>query len=99
MYVPPQQQQPSLLLILSLTGLFAWGAWKSLEFQALPFVPYVLGFVALVGGLKALALLLIRARNIWMRHEVLAKTEQRGSASWATRKDLRRAGLYKTSGV
>ena len=99
MYVPPQQQQPSLLLMLSLTGLFGWGAWRSLELQALPAIPYVLGFVALVGGLKALALLLIRARNILMRRDAMAKTEQRGSASWATRKELKDAGLYETSGV
>ncbi len=101
MYVPPQQQQqqPSLLLMLSLTGLFGWGAWRSLELQALPAIPYVLGFVALVGGFKALALVLIRARNILMRRDAMAATTQRGSASWATSKELKSAGLYNTSGV
>lgn len=98
MYVPPQQQQ-SLLLMFALTGLFGWGAWKSLDLQALPVIPYVLGFVALVGGFKALSLSLVRLRNILMRRDAMAATTQRGSASWATSKDLKRAGLYETSGV
>lgn len=98
MYVPPQQQQ-SLLLILALTGLFGWGAWKSLDLQTLPLIPYVLGFVALVGGFRALSVSLVRLRNILMRRDAMAATTQRGSASWATKKDLKRAGLYNTSGV
>jgi type IV secretory pathway TraG/TraD family ATPase VirD4 len=34
-----------------------------------------------------------------MRRDAMAATTQRGSASWATSKDLKRAGLYNTSGV
>ncbi|MCS6328432.1 MAG: type IV secretory system conjugative DNA transfer family protein [Nitrospira sp.] len=98
MYVPPQRQE-SLLLMVVFAGLFGWGAWKSLELQALPFIPYVLGFVALAIGFQALSLSLIRLRNILMRRDAMAATTQRGSASWATSKDLKRAGLYNTSGV
>lgn len=98
MYVPPQRQQ-SLLLMVVLTALFGWGAWKSLELQALPIISYVLGFVSLVIGFQALSLSLIRLRNIVMRRDAMAATTQRGSASWATKKDLKRAGLYETSGV
>ncbi len=98
MYVPPQRQQ-SLLLMVVFTALFGLGAWKSLELQALPLIPYVLGFVALVIGFQALSLSLIRLRNIVMRRDAMAATTQRGSASWATSKDLKRAGLYKTSDV
>ncbi len=98
MYVPPQRQQ-SLLLMVVFSGLFGWGAWKSLELQALPLIPYLLGFVALVIGFQALSLSLIRLRNIVMRRDAMAATTQRGSASWATSKDLKRAGLYNTSGV
>jgi len=81
------------------TGLFGWGAWKSLELKALPIIPYVLGFVALVIGFQALSLSLVRLRNILMRRDAMAATTQRGSASWAMGKDLKRAGLYDTSGV
>ncbi len=98
MYVPPQRQQ-SLLLMVVFTALFGWGAWKSLELQAFPLIPYLLGFVALVIGFQALSLSLIRLRNIVMRRDAMAATTQRGSASWATIKDLKRAGLYETSGV
>jgi type IV secretory pathway TraG/TraD family ATPase VirD4 len=98
MYVPPQRQE-SLLLMVVFAGLFGWGAWKSLELQALPFIPYVLGFLALVAGFKALSISLVRLRNILMRRDAMEATTQRGSASWATSKDLKRAGLYNTSGV
>ncbi len=98
MYVPPQRQQ-SLLLMVVFTALFGWGAWKSLELQALPLIPYVLGFVALVIGFQALSLSLVRLRNILMRNEAMEPTHQRGSASWSTTKVLERARLYETSGV
>lgn len=98
MYVPPQRQE-SLLLMLVFAGLFGWGAWKSLELQALPFIPYLLGFVALAIGFQALSLSLVRLRNILMRRDAMEATTQRGSASWATSKELKRAGLYNTSGV
>jgi type IV secretion system protein VirD4 len=98
MYVPPQRQE-SLLLMVVFAGLFGWGAWKSLKLQALPFIPYVLGFLALVAGFKALSIALVRLRNILMRRDAMEATTQRGSASWATSKDLKRAGLYNTSGV
>lgn len=60
MYAPPQKQE-SLLLLLALTCLFAWGAWQTLSFQAsFPIIPYGLGFVALIGGSRALSLSLVR---------------------------------------
>jgi type IV secretion system protein VirD4 len=95
----PSQRQESFLLLLVFSGLFGWGAWQSLKLQALPVVPYGLGFLALVVGFKALSLSLVRLRNILMRRDAMAATTQRGSASWATSKDLKRAGLYNTSGV
>lgn len=98
MYAPPQRQQ-SLLLLLVFTGLFGWGAWQSLKIQALPIVPYSLGFIALVIGFRALGLSLVRLRNIVIRSEAMTVTSSRGSAAWATRNDLRRGGLYGTSGV
>ncbi len=61
------------------TALFGWGAWKSLELQALPFIPYVLGFAARVIGFQALSLSLIRLRNIAMRRDATEATTQRGS--------------------
>jgi type IV secretory pathway TraG/TraD family ATPase VirD4 len=97
--VPPQRQE-SFLLLLVFSGLFGWGAWKSLKLQALPVLfPMVWDFLHLVVGFKALSLSLVRLRNILMRRDAMAATTQRGSASWATSKDLKRAGLYNTSGV
>lgn len=98
MYVPPQRQQ-SLLLMVVFTALFGWGAWKSLELQALPLIPYVLGFVALVIGFQALSLSLVRLRNIMIRSEAMTITSSRGSAGWASRQEIKRGGLYNTSGV
>jgi type IV secretion system protein VirD4 len=98
MYAPPRRQQ-SLLLLLVFTGLFGWGAWQSLTIQTLPVVPYGLGFIASVIGFKALSLSLVRLRNIVIRSEAMTVTTNRGSASWATQKDLKKAGLYDTSGV
>ena len=99
MYARPQQE-PSLVLVIAFTGLFGWSAWKSLAFHAaFPPLPYVLGFVTLALGFRAFGLTLIRLRNILIRRDAMAATTQRGSASWATSNDLKRAGLYETSGV
>lgn len=98
MYAPPQRRQ-SLLLLLVFTGLFGWGTWQSLKFQALPLIPYILGFVALFIGFKALSLSLVRLRNIMIRSQAMTVTSNRGSAAWCSRQEIKRAGLYKTSGV
>lgn len=98
MYERPQQR--SLVLLFAFAGLFGWAAWKSLPFQAaFPILPYVLGILALSLGFKAIGLTLMRLQNLLIRREAMAKTTQRGSASWASSKDLIRAGLYDTSGV
>ncbi|MGQ0556014.1 MAG: type IV secretory system conjugative DNA transfer family protein [Nitrospiraceae bacterium] len=99
MYERPQQQR-SLVLMFAFAGLFGWAAWKSLALQAaFPILPYVLGILALSLGFRATGLTLMRLQNLLIRREAMAKTTQRGSASWASTKDLKHAGLYDTSGV
>lgn len=98
MYAPPQQRT-SLIKTLISSALFGWIAWKSLEFQALPVISYLFGFVSLILGFKVIGLFLTRLNILLIRRDAMKATEQRGSASWATTKDLKRAGLYDTSGV
>lgn len=96
MYVPPQRQE-SLLLLLVFSGLFGW-SWQSLELQTLPVVPYGLGFLYIHGrGQGAERIAYTLAKYFLMRRDAMAATTQRGSASWATNKELKRAGLYDTS--
>lgn len=96
----PQQQKTSVVGVLVVTALLGWAAWKSVEFQAaFPFIPYFLGFCALVMSARAISLLLVRLHNFLIRREAMRATTQKGSASWASTKDIKRAGLYDTSGL
>lgn len=93
-------QQPSLVGVIGMTALFAWATWKSLAFQTdFPLIPYILGFIDLILGAQAFRLLLVRLNNILIRRDVMIASGQRGTASWASKKDLKRAGLYETSGL
>lgn len=96
----PQQQRTSVVGVLVVTALFSWAAWESLSFQAaFPVIPYLFGFCALVAGARALGLLLVRLNNFLVRREALVPTTQKGSASWASAKDMKRRGLYDTQGL
>ncbi|MDR4468473.1 MAG: type IV secretory system conjugative DNA transfer family protein [Nitrospira sp.] len=80
--------------------MFAWATWKSLAFQAaFPFIPWILGFVTLALGARAFSLLLFRLYNFLLRREAMRATTQKGSASWASSQDIKRAGLYDTPGL
>ncbi|MCA9466307.1 MAG: type IV secretory system conjugative DNA transfer family protein, partial [Nitrospira sp.] len=95
-----RKEQPSLFLVIVLTGLFAWVAWKSWALQqAFPFIPYILSFVTLAGGLKVISLSMVRLNNFLLRRDALRRSERKGSAAWATKKDLKQVGLYDTDGV
>ena len=97
---PTQRHQPSLVLVCVLTCVFAWAAWKSWAFQqAFPFLPYLLGFIALAGGFQTINLSLLRLHNYLLRREAMAQTDVKGTASWATKKELKAAGLYQPDGL
>lgn len=96
----PQQQKTSVVGVLVVTALLGWAAWESLAFQAaFPVIPYLLGFCALVLGARALGLLFVRLNNYLIRREAMIATIQKGSASWASTKDIKEAGLYATPGL
>ncbi len=96
----PQQQQSSLLGVGAMAAMLCWAAFKSIDFlSAFPFIPYILGFCALVVSARAVVLLLIRLHNFLLRREAMRATTQKGSASWATKKDIKRAGLYEPNGL
>lgn len=96
----PQQQQTSLIGVSVMAALLCWAAFKSLDLQAaFPPIPYILGFCALVVSTRAAGLLLIRIHNYLLRREAMRTTGLRGTAAWATKKDIKQAGLYDTSGM
>lgn len=100
MQQPRQAQSSSLMGALAVSALLLWAAWESMELQAaFPFIPYIFGFCALVVSARAAVLLLIRLHNFLLRREAMRATTQKGSASWATKKDLKRAGLYEPNGL
>ncbi len=95
-----QREQPSLFLVIALTSVFAWAAWKSWVLHlAFPIIPYLLGFMALAGGFRTISLSVLRLYNYLLRREAMADTGLRGTACWATKKELKSNGLYQTDGV
>lgn len=96
----PQQQRTSVVGVLVVTVLLSWAAWQSLAFQAaFPVIPYLLGFCALVMSARVFSLLLVRLNNFLIRREAMRASIQKGSASWARTKDIKRAGLYDPRGL
>jgi type IV secretion system protein VirD4 len=86
--------------VSALTCLFTWAAWKSWALQnSFPFIPYVLTFFALAGGFKTLSLSTTQFYNFLIRRDALAQSERKGSAAWATKKEIKHAGLHNTKGV
>ncbi len=94
------QQQTSLIGVSAMAALLCWAAFKSLDLQAaFAPIPYILGFCALVVSARAAALLFVRLHNYLLRREAMRATGLRGTAAWATKKDIKRAGLYETNGL
>ncbi len=88
---------PSLII----TSIFAWGCWET--WYMLPtsnaLVPMVLGLFAVISSLKTISLSISSLYNYFLRREAFGHSERKGSASWATSKEIKRAGLYKTDGI
>lgn len=100
MQQPRQAQSSSLMGALAVSALLIWAAWESMALQAaFPLVPYLVGFMALVVSARAAALLFVRLHNYLLRREAMRASTQKGSASWATKKDIKRAGLYDPNGL
>lgn len=96
----PQQQQNSPAGVIALTALFGWAAWKSSALLPdVPFISYIFGFVSLILGVTALSLSLAQFNNYLARRDAMIASGQRGTASWASKKDLKRADLYETNGL
>ncbi len=94
----PQQNSPAA--VIALTALFGLAAWKSLALLPdIPFISYIFGSIALLLGVTAITLLLAQFNNYLVRRDAMTASGQRGTASWATKKDLKRAGLYRASGL
>ncbi len=95
-----RREQPTLFLVFALTCLFVWAAWKSWALQnAFPFIPYILSFFALAGGFKTISLSTLQLYNYFLRRDAMAETGLKGTAHWASKDDLKSAGLYKTDGL
>ncbi len=95
-----RREQPTLFLVLALTCLFAWAAWKSWAIQhAFPFIPYILGFFALAGVFKTISLSTLQLYNYFLRRDAMAETGLKGTAHWASKDDLKSVGLHKTDGL
>ncbi len=100
MQQPRQAQSSSLMGALAVSALLIWAAWESMALlAAFPLITYFLGFCAVVVSTRAAGLLLIRIHTLMLRLEVMRATGLRGTAAWATKKDIKRAGLYDTNGL
>jgi type IV secretion system protein VirD4 len=95
---PPQ---PSLLTLGAITGLTAWATWRTryLWYTDLAFIPVLLGMFAVAGGLKLSTLSFFTFYNYLLRRSAYAPSLLKGSASWATSKEIKAAWLYEPSGV
>lgn len=96
-----RKEQPSFFQSLIVTGLLIWGCIQTwyLMNTSYPFVPILLGIIALVSTLETFKLLFPTINNFLLRREAFGYSERKGSSSWATSKELKRAGLYQTDGV
>ena len=99
--MPKPPMEPALLPSMIVTGLLTWGTWKSWEWMrdSAQLVPIILGLLAVGSGMQSLTLSLSALYNWLLRSEARARSENKGSASWATSKDIEEAGLSDTKGV
>jgi len=96
-----QRDQPALFLVVPFTVLLWWGTvktWFMLN-TSLPYVPLFLAFFAMAGSFKSISLSVSNLYNYILRREAFSYSEKKGSAYWASSKDLKRAGLHKPDGV
>ena len=96
-----REQQTSLLMVVVLTLLFTYGTsktWFMLQ-SDFPVIPIILGFIAVMGGFKTISLLISTFYNFLLRREAWRVSARKGSANWATKDDLKQAGMYQTNGV
>ncbi len=90
----------SILVTLGFTSLVIWAYLNSSAWEReFPFLPLLLAFLVLLGVLHSLKTLGWQLYNFFLRREALKDNERNGSASWATREDLKKAGLYQTDGL
>jgi len=101
MAVSKQQEQPSLLMLVSITLLSSWGTWKTryLYQTDLSFIPILLGIFAGACFLKTSTWSFYMFYNYLLRREAYKSSERKGSASWAGKDEIKQAGLYEPSGV
>lgn len=96
-----ERQQPSLLIIVSITLLFSWGTFKTLYLwnTDLSFIPICLGLFAGAFFLKTATLSFSTFYNYLLRREAYKSSVRKGSASWAEKDEIQKAGLYEPNGV
>lgn len=93
-------QKPSLLKNLSLTALFGTIAYAITPVTVdLLCLQYFCLFVAFLGAFNTLLLILDFIRNLLLRWYALKPSDKYGSAHWATEKDHKRYGQFKTKGL
>lgn len=63
------------------------------------YIPLILVLCATLFSFMAANLLLAHLNNYYLRRQAMKATEARGSASWATSKEIKQAGLHKTDGI
>ncbi|MEW8626266.1 MAG: type IV secretory system conjugative DNA transfer family protein [Candidatus Thiodiazotropha sp.] len=94
-------QRPNLMGLLIISSLFGWGAWET-RYWLHPddqFIHWILlGFTTLT-SFRFLFLLLFLIPKLIYRRLIMRATDRAGSADWANKKEIRKAGLYKPDGV
>lgn len=97
-----QEQRPSWLSSVSIAALCSWGAvhtWSMLE-TGMALVPGLLGFVSVMAWKKALQETNEYLKNRHQRRKANASSTSKGSARWATYKEIKKAGYFsQTDGL
>ncbi len=96
-----KQEQGSLLFTALFTALFAWGYLKTEHWYGTfnGIYPISLALFFIVGAASTIKLFFSKLDHYFLRREALGYSSRRGSASWATPKEIKHAGLYETDGV
>jgi type IV secretion system protein VirD4 len=84
-----------------LSGLFFYGAWKTWYLQGSPYawVPIVFVVIALLYSVAVIRSLASTIHEVLLLWEAYGPSEKRGTAAWASPKELKRAGLHQPKGM
>ena len=96
-----KQEQPSVFMSTICTILIAWGCYKSwyLYGTTQQWIPIGLAVIVAIASVNIIGGFIRWFNNYLLRKQAFGHSTRKGSASWATSKEIKQAGLYGTDGV